>query len=276
MASPTKFEDYKDKYEHIKFTRTEEGIVTIHMTTDGGTLKWFGVSHDELAWAFADVAGDTDAEVVILTGAGEDFINNFNYGTVQLGAGELPTAELMERKAWGGYQLIHNFLEIQVPVVAAVNGPCCIHSELPIMADVVIASDDAWFEDRPHFPMGVVPGDGMHIVWPLIVGQNRARYFLTTDMRLSAQEAKEWGAVNEVVPKAQVYDRAMELAQKIAHKPPMTRRHTHHLLTQPLRKAMVAELSHGLGLELYAQRGFWPKGNQAMTRSWKSEDPFAE
>jgi enoyl-CoA hydratase/carnithine racemase len=274
MASPTRFEDYKDKYKHIRFSRTEEGIVVMTLQTEGGSLKWYGISHDELAWAFGDVAGDSDAAVVILTGTNPDFITNFDYGTVA--GGQVPSAELMERKGWAGYQLIHNFLEIQVPVVAAVNGPCAIHTELPLMCDVVIASEDAWLEDGPHFPMGVVPGDGMHIVWPLVAGQNRGRYFLTTDMRLSAQEAKEWGVVNEVVPKEKVLQRSMELAKKIAQKPPMTRRHTHHLLTQPFRKALVDELSHGIGLALYAQRGFWPRGKQPMTQPWNSADPFAK
>lgn len=274
MANLTRFEDYRDKYEHIRFTRTEEGIVTIQLHTQGGSLKWYGVSHDELAWAFGDVAGDPEAQVVILTGTGEDFITNFDYGTVA--NGQFPPAELMERKGWAGYQLIHNMLEIQVPCVAAINGPCAIHSELPLLCDVVVASEDAWFEDRPHFPMGVVPGDGMHIVWPMVVGQNRGRYFLTTGMRLSVQEAKEWGAVNEIVPKDRVLDRAMELARQIVMKPPMTRRHTRHLLTQPFRKAVVAELSHGIALEIYAQRGFWPRGNQPLTRPWNSPDPFAK
>ena len=143
-------------------------------------------------------------------------------------------------------------------------------------AKLVVASDDAWFEDRAHFPMGVVPGDGIHIVWPLVVGQNRGRYFLTTGMRLSVSEAKEWGAVNEIVPKDRVLNRSTEIAKKIALKPPAARRYTHHLLTQPFRKAMVNELSHGIAVELYAQRIFWPKGNQPMTQPWNAPDPFAK
>jgi enoyl-CoA hydratase/carnithine racemase len=274
MASPTRYEDYKDKYKHVRFSRTEEGIVTITLHSDGDSLKWAGLPHDELAWAFGDVAGDADASVVILTGSGADFIADFNYGTVPLSGGQLPSSDLMAHKGWAGYQLLHNMLEIQVPMVAAINGPCPIHTELPIMCDVVVAADDVWFEDRPHFPMGVVPGDGMHVIWPLVVGQNRARYFLTADIRLSAQELKDWGAVNEVVPKADVLDRAMAIARTIAQKPPLTRKFTRHLLTQPFRKAVVEELNHGLALEIYAMRAFWPTGNQAMTQPWNSETPF--
>jgi enoyl-CoA hydratase/carnithine racemase len=272
MARVTRYEDYKDRYEHVRFSRTDDGIVTMTMHTEGDSVRWFGVSHDEIAYAFGDVAGDPEVSVLVFTGAGESFVHDFSWNTVA--KGEIAPAELMERKAWASYQLIHNMLEIQVPCVAAINGPCPTHGELPIMCDVVVASDDCWFEDGPHFPMGVVPGDGAHIIWPMVVGHNRARYFLTTDMRLSAAEAKDWGAVNEIVPKGEVLDRSMELARLIAKKPPMTRRFTRHLLTQPFRKAIANELSHGLMLEGYALRGFWPKGNLPMTQPWDSADPF--
>jgi len=276
MANPTRYEDYKDRYKNIKFDRTPEGIVTITVHSDGESLKWAGPAHDELAWAFGDVAGDAEASVVILTGVGEHFIAEFNYGTVPLAAGQLPSSDLMAHKGWSGYQLLQNMLDIQVPMIAAINGPCPIHTELPIMCDVVIASEDVWFEDTPHFPMGVVPGDGMHVIWPLVVGQNRARYFLTTDLRLTAEELKAWGAVNEIVPKADVLTRAMELARQIARKPPITRKFTRRLLTQPFRKAVTEELSHGLGLEIYAMRAFWPVGNQPMKQAWDSDAPFDE
>lgn len=274
MANLTKYEDYKDKYKHVRFSRTDDGIVTMTIHSDGESLKWSGVPHDEIAWAFGDLAGDPDVAVIILTGAGDDFIADFNYGTVPLTGGKLPASELMAHKAWTGYQLINNLLEIQAPMVAAINGPCPIHSELPIMCDVVVAGDNVWFEDRPHFPMGVVPGDGMHVIWPLVVGLNRARYFLMADVRLSAEELKDWGAVHEVVPQGDVLTRAMAIAQGIAHKPPLTRKYTRHLMTQPFRRAVLNDLSHGLALETYGMRTFWPTGNQGMTAHWDSENPF--
>ena len=73
-----------------------------------------------------------------------------------------------------------NFLNIEVPVISAVNGPAWRHSELPLLADIVLAADTAQFQDSAHFTGGLVPGDGMHIVYPLLLGVNRARYFLLT------------------------------------------------------------------------------------------------
>ena len=88
-------------------------------------------------------------------------------------------------------------------MISAVNGPCNMHSEVPLMGDIVLASEDAYFQDASHFPRGQVPGDGQHVIWSFLAGHTRARYFLLTGKKLSAQEAKEWGVVNEVLPKGQ-------------------------------------------------------------------------
>lgn len=264
MSKLTRFEDYENRYENVRFDRTPEGVVTMTLHTDGDSIVWApGNAHDEIAFAFSDVAGDPEVEVLILTGAGHNFIVDYSYGD----SGEPVPAVFMERLGWSGYQLITNFLDIQVPCVAAINGPTELHSELALMCDIVIASEDATLMDRAHFAQGVVPGDGVHVVWPLVVGQNRARYFLTTDLRLTAQEAKDWGAVNEVVPKDAVLDRAHEIAAKLLAKPTTTRRFTRHLLTQPFRKAAVNELNHGLLLEGYAMQVHTPTGDQPLSKS---------
>ena len=69
--------------------------------------------------------------------------------------------------------LLMNHLNIEVPIIAAVNGPALIHAELAVLCDIVIAAEHAEFQDAPHFPNGIVPGDGVHIVWPLVLGPNR-------------------------------------------------------------------------------------------------------
>ena len=122
-------------------------------------------------------------------------------------------------------------------MISAVNGPCNIHSEVPLMADIVLASEDAYFQDVSHFPRGQVPGDGQHIIWSLLVGHNRARYFLLTGMKLSAQQAMEWGAVNEVLPKDKLLDRAWEHAYELVKRPPLVLRYTRQLFTQNLKRA---------------------------------------
>ena len=108
-----------------------------------------------------------------------------------------------------------NLLDIEVPVIAAVNGPVNIHAEIAVLSDIVLAADHAAFADAPHFPNGLVPGDGVHVIWPYLLGRNRGRYFLLTGQRLSAQEALQLGVVSEVMPASRLLPRARELARQI-------------------------------------------------------------
>jgi enoyl-CoA hydratase/carnithine racemase len=179
----------------------------------------------------------------------------------------------LDEKAWYGRMLIENVLSVDVPIISAVNGPCSIHSEVPLLADIVLASETAYFQDLAHFPRGLVPGDGQAVIWPLLVGPNRARYMLLTGKKLSAQEAMEWGAVAEVLPKDKLLDRAWELARELANRPPLVLRYTRQLFTQNLKRAFLDELGHGLARETYAQRQFFPMGGgmRGLDRAWDQE-----
>src|SRR5262249_45062032 len=145
-------------------------------------------------------------------------------------------ADTVDTMGWRGRQRHFNMLDIQVPIIAAINGPCSIHSELPVMCDIVLASDDAYLQDSAHFPRGVAPSDGVHTIWPLVIGHNRARYFLLTGQKLSAQTALDYGAVNEVLPKDELMDRAWELARYMVMRPPLTLRLTRSILVQRFKR----------------------------------------
>ncbi len=121
---------------------------------------------------------------MILAGSGEDFCVRGD------GAGwDVSTPAGWDKIYWEGKALLRSLLDIEIPVISVVNGPARIHAELAVLGDVVLASESAVFQDAAHFPGGAVPGDGVHVVWPLLLGPNRGRAFLLTGVEISATEA---------------------------------------------------------------------------------------
>jgi len=243
----SRFDDYATKYSSIHMRR-ENGILEMRFHTDNGPLRWGLIPHGELPDAFADVARDRDNRVVILTGTGDEFSGvRATPGTRSLAQGL--TANAYDRVHWEGRALLMNLLNIEVPVISAINGPAWRHGEIPLLSDIVLASETAQFQDSAHFPSGMVPGDGMHIVMPMLMGMNRGRYFLLTGQTLSAQEAKDIGLVAEILPQDKVLARAWEHAEILTKRPTLLLRYTRLMFTEYIRKRMQDLLGYGLAME---------------------------
>lgn len=242
-----RFDLYKDRYENIALSRDADGVLLMRFHTGGGPLVWSAMAHEELGYCFTDVGADRENNVVVMTGTGADWCADINAGSFKLS-----TAGDWDLTFYDGRRLLNNLLDIEVPVISAINGPARIHPEIPVMSDIVIASNTALFQDAPHFMSGIVPGDGAHIVWPHLLGPNRGRYFLIMGQELSAAQALDWGVLSEVLPADKLMARAMEIARMIAAKPNLTRRYTRVALTQRYKRLMHEGLSLGLGLEALA------------------------
>jgi enoyl-CoA hydratase/carnithine racemase len=148
-----------------------------------------------------------------------------------------------------GKKVLMNILDIEVPLIAAVNGPVRLHSEYILLADIVLATPSTIFQDKPHLEFGVTPGDGVNLLWQEVIGSVRGRYFILTRQELDAKTAKEWGAVNEIVPADMLLARAVEIAEGLAKLPPLTTRYTRIALTQKLRRIIDEGVGYGLALE---------------------------
>jgi enoyl-CoA hydratase/carnithine racemase len=245
--------DYQEKYSGIRFSRSADGVLEMTLHTRGGPAKWgssLDCLHAELPSAFLDVSRDPANRVVLLTGTGDSFIDDFDPG---FNFPEDSLAAMWPRIYDEGAGLLNNLLAIPVPMIAAVNGPALIHAELAVLCDIVLASDTAEFADLAHMAgTGSIPGDGVHVVWPMLLGPNRGRYFLMTGERIGAKEARQIGVVAEVHSPETLMARARELATWLARKPLPALRHTRMLLVKELRRRMFDELHSGLAHEALA------------------------
>jgi enoyl-CoA hydratase/carnithine racemase len=246
------FDDYKDKYENIKFERDDAGVLTVTLHTDGGELNWGVTVHHQIGYMWADIGADPENKVIIFTGSGSDFI-----------AREDLTGTDVKPKEWVSFhmeakRLQMALLEIEQPMIAAINGPCTLHAELPLMCDIVLASENATIADHPHYPWGTVPGDGIQVILPLLLGLNRARYMQITGQTLSARESQDLGLVNEVVGSDQLLPRARELASLILEAPELTVRLTRPAFMQHVKRLMLDNLSLGFMYEGMAAIDHWP------------------
>ena len=241
MAS---FDQYSDKYQSIKMER-RNGILQMTFHTDNGPLHWGGVPHTEFSQVFVDVGSDPENRIIIMTGTGDIFTGP--PGTAP-GTPKRSPRE-WDQTYWEGKRILTSLLDIEVPMISAINGPALRHSEIPLLCDIVLASDNAAFQDSGHFMSGFVPGDGMHIVYPLLLGLNRGRYFLLTGQRIEAEEAKTLGLVNEVLPPAELLPRAWELAEQMAKQSDLVLRYSRVALTLVVKRQIHDLLGYGLALE---------------------------
>jgi enoyl-CoA hydratase/carnithine racemase len=238
------FDAYKDAFPNARLTRSTAGVLEIVLHSNGGTLVFDGYTHEQFVDLFNAVGRDSANRVVILTGTGDAVMEE-----IAPGGFDFFTPTGYDKIYREGKKVLMNLLDIEVPMIAALNGPIRLHSEYALLCDIVIASPDTVFQDKPHLQLGIVPGDGMHVIWPEVIGSVRGRYFLLTRQELDAKTAKEWGVVNEIVAKPELMDRARTIAASLAAIPPLTSHLTRVALTQRLRRLIEEGVGYGLALE---------------------------
>ncbi len=240
----TKFADYQARFPNAHLTRSDSGVLEVRLHTEGGKLIFNGHTHEQFVDLFHHIGEDRDNRVVILTGTGEAFMD-----TIDPDGFDFFTPLGYDKILREGRKVLSNILDIEVPMIAALNGPVLLHSEYALLADIILATPATVFQDKPHFDFGIVPGDGVNLLWPEVIGSVRGRYFILTRQLLDAQTAKDYGVVNEIVPSGGLLPRAHQLAEQLAALPPLTSRYTRIALTQRLRRIVDEGAGYGLALE---------------------------
>ncbi len=238
-------DNYFAAYGNLKLTRDAKGILVVQFHSDGGPFIMTARSHTEFVDAFYRIAQDRANKIVILTGAGGEFITDVEWSSF----GDASDPGVWSQVHDEGVQVLENIANIRVPVIAAIEGRAHVHSDYALLASVIVAADGATFQDVAHFAVGVAPGDGVFTTWSYRAGPGRAEAFLLNPQPLTARIAHEWGVVAEVVPNGKALSRARELGELYLKVPEVTRRNTRIHFIQPLKERIVREVGYGLSLE---------------------------
>src|SRR5579864_8195143 len=223
--------DYSE-YQHLLFERFDPGILLITINRPDVLNATNRRLHWELSRVWLDVAEDDQTNVVIITGAGRAFSAGGDLDMIDDMKGNAKVITSMMKEAG---DIVYNMINLDKPIISAING-VAVGAGLAVafMADISIAAESMRITDG-HLRLGVGAGDHAVIIWPLLCGMAKAKYYLLTADFIDGKEAERVGLVSLCVPADQLMAKAMEVAQKLARGPQQALRFTKRALNNWLR-----------------------------------------
>jgi enoyl-CoA hydratase len=221
-------------YQHLKFDRHPNGVLLITLNRPEVLNAAHEGMHSELARVWADVGQDDDTRVAVVTGAGRAFSAGGDLAMVerQIGNYGLVTSMLKEMS-----DLVYNMANCEKPIVSAINGVAVgAGLVVALLADISICANDARLGDG-HVRLGVAAGDHAAIIWPLLCGLAKAKYYLLTGEMVTGKEAERIGLVSRALPREEVLPEAMNVATRLATGPQLAIRLTKRALNGWIRNA---------------------------------------
>jgi enoyl-CoA hydratase len=226
---------------------TEDGPVRILTLNRPDDLNSFDDAlHRAVRNVWNAIIDDDEADAVVITGAGKAFSSGgFLPNFVRDHNDPVPRRKDVREAE----RLAKAFLECELPVVAAVNGPAVgLGASLAAMSDLVVMSEDAFISD-PHVSVGLVAGDGGPVTWPFMMSMLQAKEYILLGDRLGAADALRLGLANRIVPREDVLPTALELAHRLAAQPRQALRDSKRALNLPLLQAANQILPFALSAE---------------------------
>ncbi|MFW6096560.1 MAG: enoyl-CoA hydratase/isomerase family protein [Chloroflexota bacterium] len=237
--------DY-EAYQHILFERRENGVLWITLNRPEVLNAADARMHTELVELWETIDKDEDVRVAVVTGAGRAFSAGGDLNMVEEAHRDYDEIVRILEEA---RDLVYNILHCRTPIVSAINGPAVgAGLVVALLADVSIAAESARLADG-HLRMGVAAGDHAAIVWPLLVGMAKAKYYLMTSDFVSGREAERMGLVSLCVPDDELLEKAEAVATDLATGPGHALRFTKRALNQWILQAGPI-FDHSLALEM--------------------------
>ena len=202
--------DYSS-YQDLKVRRLEPGILEIVMGEEGKLAVATARAHGEMARIWLDVDRDPEARVAILRGAGKGFSAGGDMAMVEDMTGSFEARARVWREA---RDLVYNMINCSKVIISAIHGPAVgAGLAAALLADISIAAKNARLIDG-HTRLGVAAGDHAAIIWPLLCGMAKAKYYLLTCDTISGEEAEKLGLVSLSCDEAELQAKALEVARK--------------------------------------------------------------
>src|SRR6266702_8225856 len=239
--------DYS-RYEFITVDKADK-LATVTLNRPDSLNAVNPQLHHELERIWVDLAEDADVNAILLTGAGKAFCAGGDVKGMASRAGKEEGRSRAMVSPAGGRRLVQNMLDVEQPIIGAINGDAVgLGATIALLCDIIIADERARFGDT-HIKVGLVAGDGGAVVWPLLVGVARAKEFLLTGDLINATEAERIGLVNRVVPAGQAYPEGLALAKRLAAGPTRAIRWTKLALNKRLKDEVNLVLDASLAVE---------------------------
>ena len=201
------------RYERFTIMRHPDGILEIVMGAPGKLSTADHDLHRELAEIWRDIDDDPETRVAILRGEGKGFSAGGDLELVEDMIGDFDARARVWREA---RDLVYNVINCSKPIVSAMHGPAVGAGLVAgLLADISIAARTARIIDG-HTRLGVAAGDHAAIVWPLLCGMAKAKYYLLLCETVSGEEAERIGLVSLCVEDAELVPKALEVASKLA------------------------------------------------------------
>jgi len=222
------------RYQRLAFDRPRPGVLRVSMNNPERLNAADSVMHAELAQVWLDVDRDDAVAAIILTGVGRAFSAGGDFAMIEAIIDDFETRARVLREA---RDIVYNLINCSKPVVSAIRGPA-VGAGLVcgLLADISIATPQARILDG-HTRLGVAAGDHAAIIWPLLCGMAKAKYYLLTCEPLSGAEAERIGLISIAVDDAELDARAVQVATRLAEGAPHAIRWTKYALNNWLRMA---------------------------------------
>ena len=233
-------------YGTLRFERRAD-VLEITIDNPGSEMNVIdGTVHAELARVMRELRRERRARAVLLTGSKRAFSAGGDFAWFPT----LRSVEVLDDLRQDAHQLIWDLVDLELPIVAGLNGPAVgLGASIALLCDVIVMADTAVIAD-PHVRVGIVAGDGGTAIWPLLIGPAKAKQYLLTGDPVDAAAAERLGLVNEVVPAAELLERARWWAERLAAGAPLAVRATKAAVNAQVKRALIESFDLATALEL--------------------------